>query len=80
MGSQSSYELINDHPKIELKEIDYTNNPLLVAQHENMVAINSALEVDLTGQATAESIGTLFYSGIGGQAGFIRGGRDGSGG
>lgn len=73
MGSQSSYELINDHPKIELKEIDYTNNPLLVAQHENMVAINSALEVDLTGQATAESIGTLFYSGIGGQAGFIRG-------
>lgn len=73
MGSQSSYELINDHPAIELKEIDYTNNPLLIAQHENMVAINSALEVDLTGQATAESIGTLFYSGIGGQAGFIRG-------
>jgi acyl-CoA hydrolase/GNAT superfamily N-acetyltransferase len=73
MGSQSSYELIDDHPAIELKEIDYTNNPLLIAQHENMVAINSALEVDLTGQATAESIGTLFYSGIGGQAGFIRG-------
>ncbi len=73
MGSQESYRLINDHPKIEMKEIDYTNNPLLIAQHENMVAINSALEVDLTGQATAESIGTLFYSGIGGQAGFIRG-------
>lgn len=73
MGSQSSYELIDDHPAIELKEIDYTNNPLLIARHENMAAINSALEVDLTGQATAESIGTLFYSGIGGQAGFIRG-------
>ena len=73
MGSRSSYRFIDNHPKIELKEIDYTNNPLLIAKHENMVAINSALEVDLTGQATAESIGTLFYSGIGGQAGFIRG-------
>lgn len=73
MGSRASYGFIDNHPQIELKEIDYTNNPLLIAQHENMVAINSALEVDLTGQATAESIGTLFYSGIGGQAGFIRG-------
>jgi acyl-CoA hydrolase/RimJ/RimL family protein N-acetyltransferase len=73
MGSKASYEMIDNHPKIELKEIDYTNNPLLIAQHEHMAAINSALEVDLTGQATAESIGTLFYSGIGGQAGFIRG-------
>ena len=50
MGSRESYEWINDHPAIELKEIDYTNNPLLIAQHENMVAINSALEIDLTGR------------------------------
>ncbi|MCG6536892.1 MAG: GNAT family N-acetyltransferase, partial [Syntrophales bacterium LBB04] len=53
--------------------IDYTNNPFVIAQHDNMAAINSALEIDLTGQATAESIGKVFYSGIGGQADFMRG-------
>ncbi len=64
---------IDDNPTVELRTIDYTNNPLVIAQHPNMVAINSALEVDLTGQATAESIGKMIYSGIGGQADFMRG-------
>ncbi len=73
MGSRETYEYINDHPGIEFKEIDYTNNPLVIAQNHNMVAINSALEVDLTGQATAESIGKTFYSGIGGHTSFMRG-------
>ncbi len=73
MASRETYEYINDHPGIEFKEIDYTNNPLVIAQNHNMVAINSALEVDLTGQATAESIGKTFYSGIGGHTSFIRG-------
>jgi acyl-CoA hydrolase/GNAT superfamily N-acetyltransferase len=73
MGSQSTYEFIHDNSAIELKTIDYTNNPLVIATHHNMTAINSALEIDLTGQATAESIGTVFYSGIGGQADFMRG-------
>ena len=73
MGHKETYEFIHDNPDIEFRTIDYTNNPLVIAQHENMVAINSALEIDLSGQATAESIGKVFYSGIGGQADFMRG-------
>ncbi|MHA2225783.1 MAG: GNAT family N-acetyltransferase [Candidatus Hodarchaeales archaeon] len=73
MGTRKTYEYIHDNPFIELKRIDYTNNPLTIAQHDNMTAINSALQVDLTGQASAESIGIQFYSGIGGQADFMRG-------
>jgi RimJ/RimL family protein N-acetyltransferase len=73
MGHKETYDFIHDNPDIEFRTIDYTNNPLVIAQHENMVAINSALEIDLTGQATAESIGKVFYSGIGGQADFMRG-------
>ena len=73
MGTKETYEYIHDNPAIEFRTIDYTNNPLVIARHHNMVAINSVLEIDLTGQATAESIGKLFYSGIGGQADFMRG-------
>jgi len=73
MGSRETYEYIDDNPSVEFRTIDYTNNPLIIAQHRNMTAINSALEIDLTGQATAESIGKTFYSGIGGQADFMRG-------
>jgi acyl-CoA hydrolase/RimJ/RimL family protein N-acetyltransferase len=73
MGHKETYEFIHDNPDIEFRTIDYTNSPLVIAQHENMAAINSALEIDLTGQATAESIGKVFYSGIGGQADFMRG-------
>ncbi len=76
MGHKGTYDFIHDNPDIEFRTIDYTNNPLVIAQHENMVAINSALEIDLTGQATAESIGKVFYSGIGGQADFMRGARE----
>jgi acyl-CoA hydrolase len=73
MGKTETYEFIDDNPTIEFRTVDYTNNPLIIARHKNMVAINSALELDLTGQATAESIGKVFYSGIGGQADFMRG-------
>jgi acyl-CoA hydrolase/GNAT superfamily N-acetyltransferase len=73
MGHRDTYEFLDGNPTIEFKSIDYTNSPLVIAQHENMTAINSALEIDLTGQATAESIGERFYSGIGGQADFMRG-------
>ena len=73
MGTTETYEFINDNPSIEFRPIEYTNNPLNIARNENMTAINMALQIDLTGQATAESIGTLFYSGIGGQADFMRG-------
>jgi acyl-CoA hydrolase/RimJ/RimL family protein N-acetyltransferase len=73
MGKAETYEYINDNPSFEFRAIDYTNNPLIIAQHHHMTAINSALQIDLTGQATAESLGKLFYSGIGGQADFMRG-------
>jgi acyl-CoA hydrolase/ribosomal protein S18 acetylase RimI-like enzyme len=73
MGRRETYDFIDRHPGVEFRTIDYTNNPLVIAQNKRMTAINSALEVDLTGQATAESIGKLFYSGIGGQADFMRG-------
>ena len=73
MGCPETYEFVNDNPAIEFRTIDYTNNPLIIAQQECMTAINSALEIDLTGQATAVNIGSTFYSGIGGQADFMRG-------
>ena len=72
-GKKATYDYLNNNPTIELRTIDYTNNPLIIAQHSNMTAINSALEIDLTGQATSESIGNSFYSGVGGQADFVRG-------
>jgi len=73
MGKTDTYEFIHDNPQIEFRPIEYTNNPLVIAQIDNITAINSALQIDLTGQATAESIGDTFYSGIGGQADFMRG-------
>lgn len=73
MGTKETYEFLNDNPSILFRTIDYTNNPLNIARQTNMVAINSALEIDLTGQATSESIGATFYSGIGGHHDFMRG-------
>lgn len=73
MGSSETYRFLDDNPGIEFKAIDYTNSPTTIAMNSNMVAINTALEVDLTGQATAESLGRFFFSGIGGQADFMRG-------
>ncbi|OGW26866.1 MAG: acetyl-CoA hydrolase [Nitrospirae bacterium GWC2_57_13] len=73
MGSRETYEFLHDNPAIEFRPVNYTNNPTVLARQRNMTAINSALEIDLTGQATAESIGKTFYSGVGGQADFMRG-------
>ena len=73
MGKQETYDYLHDNPGIEFRPVNYTNNPTVLARQKNMTAINSALEVDLSGQATAESIGKTFYSGIGGQADFMRG-------
>ncbi|MBP7342039.1 MAG: GNAT family N-acetyltransferase [Smithellaceae bacterium] len=73
MGHRDTYEFINNNPSIAFRPIDYTNNLLIIAQHDNMVAINSALEIDLTGQSTATSIGRTFYSGVGGHNDFMRG-------
>ncbi len=73
MGKKETYDFIHDNPGIEFRAVDYTNSPLVISENRNMTAINSALKIDLTGQATAESIGHTFYSGIGGQADFMRG-------
>lgn len=73
MGKTDTYQYIHDNPVFEFRPIDYTNNPLNIARQQNMVAINSALEIDLTGQSTAESLGPFFYGGVGGQADFMRG-------
>lgn len=72
-GSQKLYDFVNDNPMIELHPTDYVNDPFVIAQHDNMISINSAIEVDLTGQVSADSIGARFYSGIGGQVDFVRG-------
>ena len=73
IGSQYLYEYIDNNPSVEFHPTEYTNDPFIVAQNDNMVAINSAIEVDLSGQVCADSLGTMFYSGIGGQVDFIRG-------
>lgn len=73
MGSSGTYVYIHDNPGMEFRPVDYTNNLLVISRQRNMVAINSCLQIDLTGQATAESIGKRFYSGIGGQTDFMRG-------
>ena len=73
MGRPETYSYIHDNPAIDFRPISYTNNPLTIARLENMTAINSALAIDLTGQSTAESLGRTFYSGVGGQADFMRG-------
>jgi len=72
-GSKRLYEFVHNNPIIELHPTDYVNDPFNIARNEKMVAINSAIEVDLTGQVCADSIGTRFFSGVGGQVDFIRG-------
>jgi acetyl-CoA hydrolase len=73
IGTRRLYDFVDDNPFVELHPIEYVNDPFVIARNENMVAINSAIEVDLTGQVCADSIGTRFYSGVGGQLDFIYG-------
>ena len=73
MGTQKLYDYVHNNPLFELHPCDYTNNPFIIAQNEKMVAINSCIEVDITGQVCSDSIGTKIYSGFGGQLDFIRG-------
>jgi len=73
MGTQKLYDFVDNNPVFELHPVNYTNDPFVIAQNEKMVAVNSALEVDLTGQVCSDSIGYQIYSGFGGQVDFIRG-------
>ncbi len=73
LGTRALYDWADDNPLIELHRSEYVNDPFVIAQNERMVAINSAIEVDLTGQVCADSIGPKLYSGVGGQLDFIYG-------
>jgi 4-hydroxybutyrate CoA-transferase len=73
LGSEKLYEYVHNNPLFEMHQCNYTNNPFIVAQNAKMVAINSAIEVDITGQVCSDSIGSRIYSGFGGQVDFIRG-------
>lgn len=73
LGTRKLYDYIHDNPIFEIHPTAYVNDPFVIAQNYKMVSINSALEVDLTGQVCADSIGSMFYSGAGGQLDFVRG-------
>jgi 4-hydroxybutyrate CoA-transferase len=73
MGSRRLYAFIHDNPMVEMRPVDFTNDTAVIRGFRKMVAINSAIEVDLTGQVAADSIGHRMYSGVGGQMDFIRG-------
>ncbi|KPK68530.1 4-hydroxybutyrate CoA-transferase [candidate division WOR_3 bacterium SM23_60] len=80
LGTKNLYDAIDNNPVFETHPTEYTNHPFIVRQNEKMVAINSAIEVDLTGQVCSDSIGTKIYSGFGGQVDFIRGAAQSKGG
>ncbi len=73
LGSEKLYDFVDNNPSIEFHPTEHTNDPFIIAQNDKMVAINSAIEVDLSGQVCADSLGPMFYSGIGGQVDFVRG-------
>lgn len=80
MGSKKVYDFVDDNPTIEMRPIDYVNNPAVIMQNDNMVAINSCLQVDLLGQVVSDSMGLMQFSGVGGQLDFVRGARMSKGG
>lgn len=73
LGSHKLYDFVDDNPIVELHPTEYVNDPFIIAQNEKMISINSAIEIDLTGQVCADSIGPKLYSGVGGQLDFVYG-------
>jgi 4-hydroxybutyrate CoA-transferase len=73
MGTQKLYDFVHDNPAVAMFPVDYTNDPYVVGQNDKMVSINSALQVDFTGQVCADTIGPRQFSGVGGQVDFVRG-------
>lgn len=80
LGTKKLFDFVDNNPIFEFHPTAYVNDPLLIARNDNMVAINAALQIDLTGQVCSDSIGTHFYSGIGGQVDFLRGAAHSKGG
>jgi len=73
MGTKKLYEFVHDNPAVSMMDVEYVNNPMIIGQNDNMISINSALQVDLMGQVCAEAMGLKQFSGIGGQVDFVRG-------
>ncbi len=73
MGSKEVYDFIDDNPGVRMMDVGYTNDPYIISKNDRVTTINSALQVDLTGQVCADSLGTKFYSGVGGQIDFVYG-------
>jgi acyl-CoA hydrolase len=73
MGTERLYRFVHDNPMVEMRSVDFTNDTHVIRSFSRMTAINSAIEVDLTGQVVADSIGSRIYSGVGGQMDFMRG-------
>lgn len=80
LGSQKVFDLIHENPDFHFYPTEYTNDPFIIAQNKNMVSINSAIQIDLSGQVCSDSIGTRLYSGFGGQVDFVRGAKRSDGG
>ncbi|MGR6835736.1 acetyl-CoA hydrolase/transferase family protein [Syntrophomonas erecta] len=73
MGTKALYEWVNENPAVEMYPVDYVNDPYVVMRNDNLVAINSALQVDVLGQVAADTLGPVQFSGVGGQVDFVRG-------
>jgi acetyl-CoA hydrolase len=73
LGSKKTFDFLDNNPSVEFHPTDYVNDPFVIAQNDRMVAINSAIAVDITGQVCADSMGRKVYSGFGGQVDFVRG-------
>ena len=73
MGTKKLYDFVDENPGVQMKDVAYTNDVAIIRQNPKVTSINSAIEIDLTGQVCADSIGTKQYSGVGGQIDFIRG-------
>ncbi|MTJ83380.1 MAG: acetyl-CoA hydrolase/transferase family protein [Telmatospirillum sp.] len=80
MGTRKLYDFVDNNPSVIMQPVDYVNDPFVIGQHDNMISINSALQVDIMGQVNAEMIGTRQFSGIGGQVDFVRGASRSNGG
>jgi acyl-CoA hydrolase len=80
LGTRQLFDFISENPIFEFHPVSYTNNPFIIAQNDRMVAVNSTLSMDITGQVCSDSVGQYLYSGFGGQVDFIRGARHSKGG
>ena len=80
LGTKKTYNFIDNNPVVEFHRQEYVNDPFIIAKNNKMIAVNSAIEIDLTGQVCADSIGTKLFSGIGGQVDFVRGAAHSEGG